>query len=238
MSSEKLNGGYTPARPTITFRRVAAWMYSVINPTIESLEREVTLLLVGNITWRYHTGQCELIRPIQEYVDPSQVPNLQDFAAEYADSPLMIGFREHDTSVAALNRAAQELFSTLVSSEMYVASVEATLDTYESQRGSLGPQAPILTHTRKEVPKLAAEYLINNAQSLPSHYLIAAYWNSFGKDLLARRSLPEFQSIHRSRERLAESSSSLKDSLERERLILSRRFDVPAAPIPGLAFEG
>jgi len=64
-------------------RRVAAWIYVVINPIIDSLQRELSFLNSGNLTWRSRTNQCELIKTIQEYVDPGQWPNYQVFLAEY-----------------------------------------------------------------------------------------------------------------------------------------------------------
>ncbi len=209
-----------------------------MNPIIDSLQRELLLLDSGNLTWRPHTGRCEMIRTIQEYVDSTQWPNYQDFLAEQSKSPLISGFEQHDSALRRLNSVAQELFNRLLSWEKFSVSVEAALDIYESQRASLGPQAPLLTHTRKDVPKMAAEYVINNAQTLPSHYLISAFWNSSGgKSLLAFRNLPEFQQLHRSRDSLGEISAKLKQALETYRLSLSRSYDVPAAPVPGISFE-
>ena|SRR6266436_4006110 len=218
-------------------RRVAAWIYAVINPIIDSLQRELSLLDSGNLTWRPHTGRCEMIRTIQEYVDSTQWPNYKDFLAEHPKSVFIPGFQQHDENLRKLNTVAQELFNLILSSSQFLVSVEAALDTYESQRASLGPQAPLLTHTRKDVPRLAAEYLINNAQTLPSHYTISEFWNSFGKSLLAFRNLPEFQPLHRSKDGLNEVSEKLKQALEAYRLALSRDYDVPAAPVPGISFE-
>ncbi len=178
-----------------------------------------------------------MIRTIQEYVDSTQWPNYKDFLAEHPKSVFIPGFQQHDENLRKLNTVAQELFNLILSSSQFLVSVEAALDTYESQRASLGPQAPLLTHTRKDVPRLAAEYLINNAQTLPSHYTISEFWNSFGKSLLAFRNLPEFQPLHRSKDGLNEVSEKLKQALEAYRLALSRDYDVPAAPVPGISFE-
>ncbi len=223
--------------PKKQLRRVAAWIYAVINPILESLQRELFLLDSGNLTWRPHTGRCEIIRTVQEYVDSTQWPNYQDFLAEHPNSAFIRGFEQHDSRLSKLNSVAQELFNRMLSWEQFLVEVDAALDAYESQRASLGPQAPLLIHTRNDVPKMAAEYLINNAQTLPSHYLISAFWNSAGKSLLAFRKHPEFQPLHRSKHSLAEISAKLKQALENFRLSLSRSYDVPAAPVPGISFE-
>jgi hypothetical protein len=218
-------------------RRVAAWIYAVINPIINSLERELSLLDSGNLTWRPHLGRCEMIRTIQEYVDSAQWPNYQDFLAEHPNSVFRPGFDQHDSDVRTLNTVAQELFNRMLSWSKFSDALDVALGTYERQRASLDPQFPMLVHTAKDVPKLAAEYVINNAQTLPSHYTISAFWNLLGKELIAFRNLPEFQALHRCKDRLAENSSKLKQALESYRLSLSRDYDVPAAPVPGLSFE-
>jgi hypothetical protein len=223
--------------PKKQFRRVAAWIYAVINPIIDSLQRELLLLDSGNLTWRPHTGRCAMIRTIQEYVDSTQWPNYQDLLAEHPAALYIEGFKRHDSDLKKLNTVAQELFNLLLSSSQFMVTVDGTLDAYESQKASLGPQAPSLTHTRKDVPKMVAEYVINNAQTLPSHYLISAFWNFASKNLIAFRNLPEFQPLHRSKNSLSEISAKLKQILESYRLSLSRDYDVPAAPVPGITFE-
>ena len=125
----------------------------------------------------------------------------------------------------------------MLSWEQFLVSAEAALNTYESEKASLGPRAASLIDTRNDIPKMAAEYLINNAQTLPSHYVISAFWNSAGKNLLAFRNLPEFQPLHRCKDNLGEGSAKLKQVLESYRLTLSRDYDVPAAPVPGISFE-
>jgi len=223
--------------PKKQVRRVAAWIYAVLNPVIESLQRELSLLDSGNLTWRPQTGRCETIRSIQEYVDPAQWPNYQDFLAEHRNSPIVPGFDQHDSDLARLNALAQVVFSDLTSRTEFLAGVNEALDRYEGLRDSLGPQAPVLTHTRGDLPRMAAEYLINNAQSLPSHYVISAFWNSVGKNLLSFRNHPVFEPLHRSEGRLSVISAKLKAASEDYRLDLSRNYDVPAAPVSGISFE-
>lgn len=225
--------------PKKQVRRVAAWIYVVINPIIDSLQRELLLLDSGNLTWRPHTGRCEIIRTIQEYVDSTQWPNYQVFLAEHPESFFIPGIKRHDSDLGKLNSVAQELFNRMLSYGQFSVTVEATLDAYERQRASLGPQAQSLIDMRQDVAKMAAEYVINNVPTLPSHYVISAFWNSAGKNLIAFRNVAElFQPLHGSRASLAEISAKLKQALEGYRLALSRDYDVPAAPVPGISFEG
>lgn len=178
-----------------------------------------------------------MIKTIQEYVDSTQWPNYQDFLAEHRKSPFIGGFNQHDSNVEGLNNAAQVLFDRMLTWPDFLDSVQKALASYENQRASLGPQTPSLVHTAREIPKEVALHLINNAQVLPSHYVLSQFWNEVGSDLLSFRNRPEFHSLHASREKLLERSTKLKQALESFRLNLSRRHDVPAAPVPGVSFE-
>jgi len=219
-------------------RRVAAWIYAVINPIIDSLNREISLLDAGNLTWRVYSRHCEMIKKIQEYVDSTQWPNYQDFLAEHPQSVFVPGFKQHDSDVDSLNNVAQVLFDRLLSWPAFLDSVQAALTSYDNQRASLGPRARSLEDLgKKDVYDEVAQHVINNAQALPSHYIISHFWNEVGSDLLSFRNRPEFQPLHRSRGSLLEHSARLKQAMESYRLTLSRDYDVPAAPVPGLTFE-
>src|SRR6266849_3404163 len=219
-------------------RRVAAWIYVVINPIVDSLERELSFLNSGNLTWRSRTGQSEIIKTIQEYVDPAQWPNYQVFLAEYKASSLLTGFKQHDSNLDRVNTAAKEVFLWLVNSNTFRNMFEAALAQYESQRTSLGVPAQSLVDSKKDVLEETAQHIINNTQNLPSHYVLSAFWNLTGNNLLSLCNAAEFLPLHRFKDKLVETSAKLKQILEAFRLTLSREYDVPAAPVPGISFEG
>jgi len=223
--------------PRKQFRRVAAWIYAVLNPIVDSLQRELSFLDSGNLTWRSRTNQCEMIRTIQEYVDSTQWPNYQDFLAEHRTSSMTPIFQKHDSNLEKVNTAANAVFIWMVNSRIFLDSFEAALTQYDSQRTSLGRPTESFADTKKDVREEAAQHVINNIPTLPSHYVISAFWNLTGRNLLTLRNAPEFQPLHRSRDKLLETSAKLKMVLESYRLSLSRRYDVPAAPVPGVPFE-
>jgi hypothetical protein len=210
-------------------------MYAVINPIVDSLQRELSLLAVENLTWRSSSGRCEFIKPIQEYVDVKQWPNLIDFLA---DNRMFEKFFEaHDVDVNSLNARANDIYRWILSSEQFSSTLSEILKAYESQRGTLGPQAPTFKNRRDDLQKAAAENIVNNVPSLPSHYLFAPFWNFAGNNFLAFRQRSEFQLLHSARGKLSDFSSDLRAQLAQLRLSLSRKFDIPAAPVPGLTFE-
>ena len=219
-------------------RRIAAWIYVVINPIIDSLGRELSFLNSANLTWRARTGQSEIIKNIQEYVDPGQWPNYQVFVVEYKNSPLLAGFKRHDSNLEAVSTTAKNVYLWLINSNMFTEMFEASLKQYESQRPSMGPAAQSLVDMKQTVREEVAQHVVNNVANLPSHYVVSWFWNFSGKNFLALRSSPEFQPLHRSTEKLLETSVRLKQILEAFRLTLSREYDVPAAPVPGISFEG
>jgi len=217
-------------------RRVAAWIYAVINPIVEGLNHEIGFLKDGNLTWRSTTKRCEYIRPMQEHVDSRQWPNYKDFLADSENSIFTKTFAIHDNDLAGVNSAAEAVYLELLSWSSFSEEVLRTLNSYESWKVS-NPQLPSFNLVRQELVQVAAENIINNVQSLPRHYTYSAFWNYASKELLPFRNLPNFPSLHGAQAELHEISSALKGALEEHRLKLSRKYDVPAAPIPGLQID-
>jgi hypothetical protein len=216
-------------------RRVAAWIYTVMNPIIDSLQRELGLLDRENLTWRSSTGRCEFIRTVQEYVDSTQWPNYYDFVADH--SIFEAGFKQHDSSLEKLNGLAMQLYDWMLTWGDFSAALDISFIKYESQKGSSPTSGPDIIDFRNEIPKHAAEYLINNVHDLPSHYTFSGFWKIASGSLMDFRLHPRFQPLRKTTNNLALNSSRLKQALESRRLSLSREFDVPAAPVPGISFD-
>src|SRR5438874_188584 len=100
-------------QPPLRSRRVQAWVYTILNPLIESLRREVYLLKKGNLSWRWPSKKCEYIRPIVEYLDKSHLPNYEDFLADELNPEFKGHFDKHDQAVAELESAASQFFAGL-----------------------------------------------------------------------------------------------------------------------------
>lgn len=219
-------------------RRIAAWIYAVVNPLIDSLEREPLLLESGNITWRFYLGRCEMLKEIQESIDSNQWPNYQTFRAEYPKSLMVHGFDRHDLDLENLNSVAQELSDYLTSSSEFLQVAESEVQAYVHERETAGSQAGWPPeYIRKELVRFSSEYVINNIQELPSHYATSDFWNFSGKKLLVFRSRPEFRPLQQAATTLAADSAKLRQVLLAFRLSKSREYDVPAAPVPGLPLE-
>jgi|SRR5208283_761907 len=216
-------------------RRVAAWIYVVINPIVEALVRELELLDKGNLTWRSTTKKCEYIRTIQEYVDSRQWPNYKDFLVE--NGLFQKTFATHDADLDKVNSAAGIVYRWLLNWDQFSVTVTGLLDAYENQRPVSGDNRPSYNLDRKELINETAQHVVNNIDFLPRHYTYSFFWNFACKNLLQFRGLPEFKVLYQAQAELKEISLSLREALEDHRLSLSRKFDVPAAPVPGVSFE-
>jgi hypothetical protein len=215
-------------------RRVAAWIYVVLNPVIELVQRELDLLDRRNLTWRFTSGRCEFVRVIQEYVDSTQWPNYYDFLSEHA--VFVDGFKQHDNLVEQINASAAQIYEWLVSHDDFSETVKKLAAQYNDQPMSRTfPGASVSSEA--ELVKYCAEYLINNLRELPSHYSLSGFWNSSNTPLLLFRNTPRFKPLERASENFLLHSGKLKRALESRRLSLSREFDVPAAPVPGIKFD-
>lgn len=123
-------------------RRVAAWIYVVINPIVEGLERELEFLKKGNLTWRSTTKRCEYIRTIQEYVDSRQWPNYKDFLNENENTIFLKTFEPHDKDLANVNSAAGEAYRILLSWEPFSDEVYRLLESLRVE-GLLSLSCPL-----------------------------------------------------------------------------------------------
>ncbi len=212
-------------------KRVAAWIYAVVNPAVESLRRETGLLQHGNITWRYHNRQCEYVRPIRHYVEGNYRPIYDDFLAD--NPPFKKKFASHDQAVSRVEDAAGRYVESLVTDREFQALVTRSLEAYESHLDPSQPNRPSLQDTKRHLPSDLAEYLVNRVESLPLHYTTHSFWEDF------RTRFQDFERRHaagavlpRVVKQLMSLSGRLAGDLENHRLRLCRKYDIPAAPVP------
>jgi hypothetical protein len=218
--------------PPLHSRRVEAWVHSVLNPSIDGLGRELFLLERGNLSWRAYSRSCEYIRPVKEYLDSSQIPNLEDFL----DDPENLGFAEefnqHDHNLGKLESSVNRFFDGLMNSTLFSEEVGSALREYAT--GPHSSQSYSATMTNEAVAKFVAEYLINNIEDLEQHYGLHEFWSQNRERFRQLDALVEFyeqrESFHHAVKELLETSKNLLRRLKEHRRRLCTRFDIPAAP--------
>ncbi len=220
--------------PPLHSRRVEAWVHSVLNPVIEGLGREQFLLQRGNLSWRSYSRSCEYIRPLEQYLDPSQVPNLEDFLADPENSGFAEEFNEHDHSVEELVLSTNRFFDGLINSTLFFEEVGSALRDYAT--GAHSSQSYSTTMTNEAVAKFVGEYLINHVQDLEQHYGLHEFWSRNRERFQHSAESVEFheqrESFRHAVKEVLENSKNLLGRLKEHRRRLCTRFDIPAAPVP------
>ena len=195
------------------------------------------MLQQGNLSWRFYSRKCEYIRPITEYIETDQLPNFEDFLSDGLNQDFKPSIDAHDNAVLAVEAAAGTFFDGLMHSSLFLSEVQKSLDEYKV-RVADKPQYPDAAPIEKDLPKYVAEYLINSAASLPSHYVMHRFWEEFrnkfdlaGSEFGPYQQRESFQRIKQSIERLKDIANGLLSAVEKHRFWLCSTYDIPAAPI-------
>jgi hypothetical protein len=222
------------AVPPLHSRRVEAWVHSVLNPIIEGLGREQFLLERGDLSWRSYSRGCEYIRPIAQYIGPSQVPNLEDFLDDPENSGFAAQFSQHDHGLRKLELSVKRFFEGLTNSASFTGEIRSALQEYAT--GPNSSQSYSATMTDEAVAKYVGEYLINNIEILPQHYGLHEFWSQNRERFLRSAESVEFhdqrESFRHAVKEVLENSKNLLGQLKEHRRRLCTRFDIPAAPLP------
>lgn len=206
--------------------RVEAWIHTVINPLLESISVELSLLERGNVTWRFDSEKLAFIRPLNEYIAPPSRPNYEDFVR--ANRAIARFLQQHDALVMTLEQNAQVASRSLLRSQEFLYGVEQSLTAYLTRPGQQaypGGGVP-----EEQFPALMAEHVVNNVQELPRHYTDSDFWKQYGATLRAFARGPEFEALRQSRDTLFKHDQLLKTKLLDLRFDLCGKYDVPAAP--------
>lgn len=224
-------------QPPLHSRRVEAWVYTILNPLIEGLRREILLMGKGNLSWRFYSKRCEYIRPVAEYIESSQRPNFEDFVGDKLNVGFSGKFDEHDRALDETEEKAKGFFTRLMGSDLFLNDVKDSLEKYESTI-SANSRYPDLNSMKEDLPKHVAEFLINRTELLPDHYMTHKFWKDYWRrfaesvefdDYKQRES---FGALTKASDALKEVSKNLLLDLENHRQSLCRTYDIPAAPIP------
>jgi hypothetical protein len=218
--------------PPLHSRRVEAWVHSVLNPIMDGLDRERLLLERGNLSWRAYSRSCEYIRPVEQYVDPSQLPNLEDFLEDPENLGFVERFHQHDHSLEELESSANRFLDGLMKSTMFSQEVENAFQEYVAKPHTV--QSFSTTMTNENLAKFVGEYLINNVENLEQHYVLHKFWSENRERFRHSAESAEFheqrESFHHAVKELLEISRNLLSHLKEHRRLLCTRFDIPAAP--------
>lgn len=205
--------------------RVKAWIYSVVNPLMETLRAEIIALSKKSITWRYSASEMEFISPTRDLVQPSARPNYDDLLRGYpAVRPPM---ENRDRNVESLQQAAAECWKHITQYSGLQQMVGSLLKQWRDE-GNPYPGGAI---PEEEFWLLIAEHIVNNAAEMPFYYTSKPFWSRFGGSFLALRIGSPFSQLDKSITSLKKSDETLIQVLDQTRANLCEQYDIPAAPI-------
>src|SRR5437588_5595268 len=118
-------------RPGRHSERVAAWIYTIINPLIDAMRSEARLLSNGDLSWRTYSKRTEHIRTVREHVEAHYLPNFDDFLAD--NQEFVQKFEIHDNAVRNVQEKALTFFDILLSGQIFREQVNRTFEEYESK---------------------------------------------------------------------------------------------------------
>ena len=214
--------------PRIGPRIVRAWFDTVINPLIEYLESELTLLGRKNWTYSFGARTLELIRPIRQSFCNANFDQILQM-----NVPLSANIETHDSAVERLSAAVAALHEALVSSRDFVQLCDSLLDPENLSRLGVRESSDVFgAYPPSARYNLIAQYVVNGTGELPPHYSTARFWNENREELLkCLTSLPNvrehFASTVAIEPHLTSVSRTLASQLKKLRQELSLNYDVP-----------
>lgn len=221
----------TAHRPDRGSRRVAAWVYDVINPLIDTLPVEISSLERGNTTWRFQRRELEHLRSIASYLPPDGRHVLRDFTRFAPEAKRR--FDEHDQLLVKLRDAAAEAHAELMQRDDFVQTAQDALKAYTNKHPERDSPRGVIAES--EFPDLAAERVINRFDQLPSHFIDADFWSEHGAALLPFARGSRFEQLEAACHALLAYDRELIEWLADESFALCSEHDIPAAPPSGWA---
>jgi len=209
--------------------RVEAWIYTVINPIIDSLRIERNFLEKHNWTCRYYSKKVEYINPIKAYLDYTSLPNYDDFLL--ANPQLKEPLERHDELLKELDSKCVRAFEYLMENEEFQNRVLDLLKKYTQNYSDR--DYPGGAVSQQDFSKLIAQHIINTVKELPEYHTSSFFWSLYGNSLVSEFRIHEvFTQLDRAGEELYLHDQILLKTLEGLRFELCEKYDIPAAPVP------
>jgi hypothetical protein len=172
-----------PSTHKIDKELARTWLVTVINPILEGLRREKTWLARGRWTWDTDAGRFAHLWPAAAHVEPRYRDNFDAFLEQYPEA--RGSFAKHDGALLRLAAACEDTVAALLTSDAFAIALERANHLAGLANISLDEARGAVPAERW--PKHLAEYVVNNVESLPSHYTSAEFWQIASPVLLETR---------------------------------------------------
>jgi hypothetical protein len=207
--------------------RAQSWVYAFINPLIDVLRtNEVVSLAKGHLSWRASERRLEFIRPPRLYLTPNGRTILDDFEEVFPKDARPL--KHHEARVEELTRRAQAAHQALLDRPEFRSRVHQLMDEHQRKEG----ETAWAGWSEAEVMDRLAEYLTNNGENLET---TGSFFRNAVPALREFRTGVEFSRLQEATEACREDAVRVIEHLKRVRLRLCNDYDIPAAPVAGIA---
>lgn len=208
---------------------VRAWFDTVFYYSLAGLERERGFLVRRNWTFRFRDATLEYLGPLAAHLPTAARENLEQFVSFFPEASARI--TDHDGAERQLEQNCRTYFEAILNHPHFRAVFESV--------GTEAPQAlgrEFSSHfgaysSDTDFMGILAEYLVNNVETLPSHYSTAELWNHYRDRFLPVVLTPELapfrETTTQAGQALLKAVEDLTSSLKSIRSELSLEFDVP-----------
>jgi hypothetical protein len=210
--------------------RAQSWVYAVINPLVDVLTSEVVSLAKGHLSWRAFERRLEFIRPPRLYLMPNGRTILDDFEGVFPREVRPL--KHHETRVEELTRRAQEAHDSLLSRPEFVGRARQLMEQHQEEYQRERGVDPWSGWGEDEVVTRLAEYLINQGEGLET---TQEFFRKAVPMLHGFRTGMEFSHLQEATKACHEDAVRLVEHLKRVRFRLCTDYDIPAAPVAGIA---
>jgi hypothetical protein len=209
-------------------RIVRSWFDTVLNPMLQTLNFEHTLLTERNWTWRAYSEKLESMGLNKTAVSEDNLEQVLQFYPELG------GLRDiHEEKVARLEEACRALHRVIASHP----SMREALDRVKQDDSPTPQGSPLnsVLDNRNETDgrhlEYLAEYAVNGVRKLPDYYTYSQVWNKYSSLFLKPLEDDEVRRLKESTDtagdELLRSVGKLISQIKDIRGRLSLEFDVP-----------
>jgi hypothetical protein len=207
---------------------VRAWFDTVFQYALRGLEAERNLLVHRSWTFRFRKRAFEYLAPLAEHLPSEARENLEQFQSFFPEVATRID--AHDNRERQLETSCNAYLDALLKSPDFQQVFHSVAK--EAPR-TLGREFSSYFGAYSEGDSMGvlAEYVVNNVETLASHYSTAEVWNHYRGRFLEVASTPALttfrEEVEKSSDAMLKAVDNLTASLKTTRSELSLEFDVP-----------
>lgn len=221
----RTNGKKAPYGPNI----VRAWFDTVFQYALRGLENERNFLTRRNWTFRANDRSLEYLCPLSEHVPAGARDNLEQFVTFFPEASAKIA--SHDACQQGLEESCRVYLLAILQDAGFREAFERIAAEAPHELGrEFGSYFGVFS-SEEESMGIVAEYLINNAEALPSYYRTSELWNHYRDRFLPVVSSPGLapyrEATEESGRAMLETVNKATSFLKATRSDLSLRFDLP-----------